>query len=203
MFQRPRGTRDFTPAQTGDWRHVEASLRAVMDRFGFKEIMTHTFESLDLFTKKSGPSIIEETYAFKDKGGRDMALRPEFTPSVVRMYIDSMQRFPKPLKLYYFGNCFRYDEPQKGRYREFFQFGVEIVGGDDVSADAELIALAVALLEASGLKRFQLRIGHIGILRELTKGLKNQQKILQSIDKKDYDRMRALLEKDGAQSLEK
>lgn len=202
MFQRPRGTRDFKPSEMAKRRYVESLFRAVSARFGFKEIMTPTFEHLALFTTKSGPSIVEETYTFKDKGGREIALRPEFTPSVVRMYIDAMQKVPKPIKLCCFGSCFRYDEPQKGRYRELFQFNAEIIGGDEVSADAEIIALAASILEEVELKGYELRIGYIGILRELTKGLSNQQKILQAIDKKDFDRMRELLKNANAQFLE-
>lgn len=202
MFQRPRGTRDFSPSEMGKRRQVESQFRLVCERFGFKEIATPTFENLALFTTKSGPSVIDETYAFKDKGGRDIALRPEFTPSVVRMYINEMQKVPKPIKIFCFGNCFRYDEPQKGRYREFYQFNAEIIGGDEVSADAEIITLAVGILEDVTLRNFELRIGYINILRELTKGLPNQQRILQAIDKKDFDKMRELLKADGAPALE-
>jgi len=202
MFQRPRGTRDFSPSEMGKRRQVESQFRLVCERFGFNEIATPTIENLALFTTKSGPSVIEETYAFKDKGDRDIALRPEFTPSVVRMYINEMQKVPKPIKLFCFGNCFRYDEPQKGRYREFYQFNAEIIGGDEVSADAEIIALAVGILDDVTLKNFKLRIGYINILRDLTKGLPNQQRILQAIDKKDFDKMRELLKTDGASTLE-
>jgi histidyl-tRNA synthetase len=183
-------------------RQVESQFRSVSSDFGFKEIMTPTFEHLDLFTTKSGPSIIEETYSFKDKGGRDVALRPEFTPSVARMYIDSMQQVPKPIKLFYFGPCFRYDEPQKGRWREFLQFGAEIIGGDAMSADAEIIALAIAVLERVGLKRYEVRVGNIGLLRNLTKDLPSQQRILQALDKKDFEKARTLLETNNALELE-
>jgi histidyl-tRNA synthetase len=105
------------------------------------------------------------------------------------------------MKLYYFGPCFRYDEPQRGRWREFFQFGAEIIGGEEVSSDAETIALAVAALKRIGLKRYELRVGNIGILRTLTNGMKNQQKILQALDKKDFDRAQELLEEDKAESI--
>lgn len=202
MFQRPRGTRDFGPSEMDRRRQVESQFRSVSAEFGFREIMTPTFEHLDLFTTKSGPSIIDETYSFKDKGDRDIALRPEFTPSVARMYIDSMQQAPKPIKLFYFGPCFRYDEPQKGRWREFIQFGAEIIGGDPVSADAEIIALAMAVLKRVGLKRYELRVGNIGLLRNLTKDLPSQQRILQALDKKDFEKARSLLETNNALHLE-
>ncbi|MFW5953588.1 MAG: ATP phosphoribosyltransferase regulatory subunit, partial [Candidatus Natronoplasma sp.] len=87
------------------------------ENFGYSEILTPTFEHTELFLKRSGPSIVEEIYAFEDKGGRDIALRPEFTASVMRMYAESMKGESKPLKLYYFGPAFRYERPQSGRYR--------------------------------------------------------------------------------------
>ena len=111
MFQIPRGTRDFKSGEMIKRRYVEEEMRKTFTSFGYKEIQTPTFETLELFTAKSGESVIEEIYSFKDKGGRDLALRPELTAPVIRFYTDSLQMNPKPLKLFYFGNCFRYDRP--------------------------------------------------------------------------------------------
>src|SRR6056297_45076 len=109
VFEIPRGTRDFLPDEMHKRRYVESLFRRVFESDGYQEIQTPTFEQLELFTAKSGESVLDEIYEFKDKGNRHLALRPELTAPVMRMYVDQLQMRPKPLKLYYFGNCFRYD----------------------------------------------------------------------------------------------
>jgi histidyl-tRNA synthetase len=146
-------------------------MRETALKFGFREIQMPIFEELELFTKKSGPGIVEELYAFKDKGGRDIALRPEMTAQVMRFYVSDLSSLPKPLKLFYYGPCFRYENPQSGRFREFFQFGAEIAGANTPETDAEVITLASAIIAAVGLKGFTIRIGYIGVLRDLLKDL--------------------------------
>ncbi len=193
MFQIPRGTRDFKPDEMIKRRYVEEEMRKIFTSFGYKEIQTPTFETLELFTAKSGDSVIEEIYSFKDKGGRDLALRPELTAPVIRFYNDSLQMNPKPLKLFYFGNCYRYDRPQKGRYREFTQAGCEIIGTDTPEAVSELIAMAYKILENTGLKNINLNIGNLKILQAIFKKLdisKDQQKyIIPLIDKSLYEEL--------------
>jgi len=191
VFQIPRGTRDFTPEEMQKRRYVEEKMRATFQKFGYREIQTPTFETLDLFTAKSGDIIIDELYFFKDKGGRDLALRPELTAPVIRFYVDKLQMESKPLKLFYFGNCFRYDRPQKGRYREFMQAGCELLGTDTPEAYAELIALAYTILKNVGLKDLKLNIGNLNILSYIFKTFnisKDQQKKLTPlIDKCLFD----------------
>ncbi|MGH2668504.1 MAG: ATP phosphoribosyltransferase regulatory subunit, partial [bacterium] len=104
-------------------RAVEALLRGVAERFGYREVATPTFEHLELFTTKSGEGVVKQLYAFQDKAGRELTLRPELTAPVLRFYVGELAASPNPLKFHYFGNCFRYEEPQSGRYREFWQFG--------------------------------------------------------------------------------
>jgi histidyl-tRNA synthetase len=120
----------------------------------------------------------------------------------MRLYVEELLGAPKPLKLSYFGNCFRYEQPQKGRYREFWQFGAEILGAKRVPGEVELLALADACLRASGLKRFVLRIGHVGVLRKLLEDAgiprEKQAPLMPLIDKKDHDGLRAALEQRGA-----
>ncbi len=164
MIERPRGTRDLLPEDMHTRNRFEETLRRTCTNFGYREILTPTFEHTKLFTEKSGPSIVEDLYAFKDKSGREIALRPEFTASVMRMYAQSLRERPKPLKLFYFGPNFRYERPQAGRYREFWQFGTELMGPDTPRADAENIALAYSCMRNSGLRDFQLKISHLGIL---------------------------------------
>jgi histidyl-tRNA synthetase len=164
-IERARGTRDFLPAEMRKRRILEERMRGIAEQWGYEEIRTPTFERSELFTLKSGQEILKEMYEFRDKGGRHLALRPELTAPVIRMYINELKMAPKPTKWYYFGNCFRYEEPQKGRFREFWQFGTEIIGSDRPEAQAELIALAFSILKSLGVKA-ELHVGHVGLIRE-------------------------------------
>ncbi|ATU07748.1 histidine--tRNA ligase [Methanohalophilus portucalensis] len=185
-ISRPRGTRDFLPENTRLRRFVENRMRDVVSRWGYSEIITPTFENLELFTLKSGEGVTGEIYNFSDKGDRELALRPELTAPVMRMYVNEMQATPRPLKLFYFENCFRYERPQKGRFREFWQFGVETIGSSRPDADAEVIALAEEMIESVGIKG-DLHVGHLGIIRHILEELEPEQqtKIMRLVDKKD------------------
>ena len=188
MFERPRGTRDFGPEEMAERRKLENILRRTFESYGYKEIMTPTFEHVELFVERSGPAILEEMYAFEDKGGRKIALRPELTAPVMRFYTNEMQRMPKPLKLYYFGQVFRYERPQKGRYREFWQMGLELIGAKTPEATAEVISVAYDSMVNAGLKNFRLRIGDVRILRYFLESMgMNSREIMRAIDKKDMD----------------
>ena len=190
MISKPRGTRDFTPEEMKKRRWLEKKMMEVFEKYGYEEIATPTFEHLDLFTLKSGEGVIEETYAFEDKSGRKLALRPELTAPVMRFYVEKFQMETKPLKFYYFGNCIRYDRPQKGRYREFWQFGCEMIGSDNPEAIAELISLAHSVLKESGLKNLIVRIGNLDILRRFLDGIgARDAEIMRLIDKKDFDEL--------------
>lgn len=166
-FERPRGTRDFRPEEMAERRWLEGSFRETFRRHGYREVQTPIFEHTALFAAKSGPNVVDEIYAFQDKGGRDICLRPELTAPVLRFYVNELSHEPKPLKLYYYGQCYRYEEPQEGRYREFWQFGLELIGPEGPAADAEVIAAAVHALRGAGLQGFTLHVGHIGVLRAL------------------------------------
>ena len=197
---RPRGTRDFLPADTARRRYVESVMRDVARNWGYSEVITPTFEHLDLFTLKSGEGIVGELYNFTDKGGREMTLRPELTAPVMRLYVNELQSSTKPLKLFYFENCFRYERPQKGRFREFWQFGVELIGSGKPDSDAEVIALADALLKAAGV-RGDMKLGNLAVIRTLLSGLEPEivSKTMRLVDKKEYAGLEALLEEIGAE----
>jgi histidyl-tRNA synthetase len=179
-------------------RYYEGKLRSVALRFGFRETETPIFEDAELFILRSGPNVLNELYVFKDKGDRDLALRPEMTAPAIRMFVNSMGNEPKPIKIFYFGQCFRYERPQSGRYREFFQFGAELIGSATPETDAEAIALAAAMIEALGLKNYKIRIGHIGILRQklADAGVPKEKtaEVLQKLDRKLYDEARPMME---------
>jgi histidyl-tRNA synthetase len=201
MIQRPRGTRDFGPEEMEKRRRLEVMMRRTALRFGFREVATPIFEHTELFTLKSGPAIVEDIYAFQDKGGREIALRPELTAPVIRFFVNELTNFPRPLKLFYVGPCFRYERPQSGRYREFYQFGAELIGNKNPESDAEVIGLAASIMRAIGLGEYHIRVGHIGILRDRMSdyGVDDGScaKILQKLDKKMYEEARPLMEEAG------
>ena len=197
MIQCPRGTRDFLPDEMEKRRFYEGRLRSIAETFGFREVETPIFEDSELFVLRSGPNVLKELYAFEDKGGRSIALRPEMTAPAIRMFVNGMSNDPKPIKIFYFGQCFRYERPQSGRYREFFQFGAEIIGGATPQTDAEAIAMASSMLRSLGLKDYRLRIGHIGVLRQRIADIgvpkERTAEVLQKLDKKLYDEARPIL----------
>ena len=198
MIQCPRGTRDFLPDEMEKRRFYENKLRHTAQTFGFREIETPIFEDAELFILRSGPNVLKELYAFKDKGDRDIALRPEMTAPAIRMFVNGMSNDPKPIKIFYFGQCFRYERPQSGRYREFFQFGAELIGSATPETDAEVICMAAAMIKQLGLKDYKIHIGHIGVLRQAIAdaGVPKERtaEVLQKLDKKLYDEARPLLE---------
>ncbi len=197
MIERPRGTRDFLPEELAKRRFVEARLRNKAESYGYREIATPAIESLELFVAKSGPGVVKELYDFKDKGGRDICLRPELTLPTMRLFAADLRAWPRPVKVYYYGPVYRYEEPQKGRYREYWQFGVELIGADTPEADAEVIALAHEAIEGAGITGLELRVGHIGVMRAFVAaaGLEDhsRQAVFALIDKKKLDELGAKL----------
>ena len=141
MIQRPRGTRDFGPDEMEKRRYLESMMRKEAATFGFREVATPIFEHTELFTTRSGPNIMDEMYFFRIRVER-ISLRPKLTAPVIRFFVNELTDQPRPLKMFYFGQCFRYERPQSGRYREFFQFGCERIGNPGPESDAEVIALA-------------------------------------------------------------
>ena len=166
MFRAPRGTQDILPDEATRWRRLEAAARSWAELYGYGEVRTPTFEELGLFLRGVGEAtdIVEkEIYAFQDKGGDWLALRPEETAPVVRAYLQhGLFNRPQPVKLYSIVNVFRYDRPQAGRFREFRQLNCEALGEDDPIVDAELAALLWRFLEDLGLRDLSLQLNSIG-----------------------------------------
>ncbi|AET63741.1 histidine--tRNA ligase [Methanothrix harundinacea] len=201
-IQRPRGTRDFLPMDSFRRNAVRRRMQEILEQWGYSEVSTPTFEHLELFTIKSGPSIIDEIYAFQDKGGRDLALRPELTASVMRMYVGELQKAAKPLRLHYFGNCFRYERPQRGRFREFWQLGAELVGSDRPDAEAEAIALAQELIKSAGVSG-DLHLGYLGLIRAMMRTIPASERptLMRFIDKKERTLLAEKLQEIGRDHL--
>ena len=199
MVSRARGVRDFPPEAMRRRMVLENLLESKASAHGFNRVQTPIFETLDLFTAKSGPGVISQLYAFKDKGERDLTLRPELTAPVMRMIADELRMETKPLRLSYFGQCFRYEEFKTGRYREFFQYGVELIGATGPLAEAEIIALSMDMIDACGLENWYVKIGHVGVLKDILTGLGLSDELLEGqsepatatamrfLDKADWD----------------
>lgn len=158
-FQAPTGTRDLYPSDLNRLRYVQEAWRRTSINHGFEEIDGPTFEHLDLYTVKSGEGIVSELFSFERFGGeKKFALRPEFTPTLARMYAARAGSLPKPTKWFWMQNCFRAERPQRGRLREFCQWNCDIIGDDSAAADAEVIACAVGMFASLGLKPEHVRV---------------------------------------------
>ena len=152
-FQALPGFRDFIPRECAIRNYLFETWRAVARRSGFVEYETPVLEDTALYLKKSGGELSSQLFRFEDQGGRDVTLRPEVTASLARLAAEHQRHFPKPLKWFEIGQCFRYEKPQKGRGREFHQFNVDILGEAGPEADAELIALSIETMLAFGFNR--------------------------------------------------
>jgi len=160
---RPKGTQDFLPPDSERKRRVEGVFRHLAERYGYREIITPTFEHTAVFVKSSGEAsdvVTKEMYSFKDRAERDMTLRPEGTPGVVRAVLENRLRLP--IRLYYVGPFFRYGRPQKGRYREFGQLGVEALGEASPLIDAEVIYFGTEFFELLGIHDCSVQVNSIG-----------------------------------------
>jgi len=165
MIKRLRGTYDVLPQDAIKWQYVEDVFSVILERYGYREIRTPVIEETSLFTRSIGETtdiVTKEMYTFLDQKGRSITLRPEGTASVVRAFLEGSISPDALTKLYYWGDMFRYDRPQKGRYRKFCQVGVEAIGSAIPALDAEVISLAMCLLETLGLKDLKLNLNSVG-----------------------------------------
>lgn len=165
-LQAPRGTRDILPAERVYWQYLEGIARQILERAAYREICTPIFEQTQLFERGIGEAtdiVSKEMYTFSDRAQRSLTLRPEGTAGVVRAYIEhGLHSQGSVQRLWYLGPMFRYERPQAGRYRQFHQLGVEVLGSADPRADAEVIAVALDTLQALGLKDLTLMLNSVG-----------------------------------------
>jgi len=165
-FRIPKGTRDLFPPEIDRWLFLEQKIREYYSRFLYQEVRTPIFEHSELFMRGIGDEtevVSKEMYRFRDKAGRDLTLRPENTASLVRAAVENnFMEHLYPPRFYYIGPMFRYDKPQKGRFRQFHQFGVEILGDPTPQADAELIYTSVEFLREIGIDGLTLLVNSVG-----------------------------------------
>lgn len=163
---RPRGTNDILPGEVHKWQKLEEIIRRVCRNYGYQEMRTPIFEHTELFERGIGEAtdIVEkEMYTFTDRGDRSLTLRPEGTAPVVRAFLENkLYGQALPGKFYYIGPMFRYERPQAGRYRQFYQFGVEVIGSKDPSLDVEMITMPIEVYKACGLEGFEVNLNSIG-----------------------------------------
>ena len=202
LFRTVRGMRDFLSEEAKLMKNIENKARETAQLYGYGEVITPVVESYELLAAKAGEEIRSRMYTFKDLGGRMVALRPEFTASIARLIATKLRNEPKPLRLFCVGRLYRYDEPQRGRFREFWQSNYELMGSDKPEADAEIIMLTNSLMNSTGLKNCVFRVGHVGVLRGIL-GEENleekvQNEVMQLLDKKQYDDAVKRVESAGA-----
>ena len=192
VIQKVKGTREFYPEEMAIHHWLHEQIRAVSELFGYQEYEGPYLEKLELYAAKSGEELVkEQSYVFTDRGGGEICLRPELTPTLARMVAQRQQSFSFPLRLWSFGPFWRYEQPQKGRSREFFQWNIDMIGASGCMADAELIAVSAMFFKRLGLKpdQVQILVNHRGLMdRKIAEiGVAEDQKALiyRLIDRRD------------------
>jgi histidyl-tRNA synthetase len=199
-FKTVRGMRDLIAEEAETLNFVICKARETAQLYGYGEVVTPLVEPYELLSAKSGEEIRQRMFTFKDLGDRTVALRPEFTASIARLVTTALKTEPKPLRIFSVGSVYRYDEPQRGRYREFWQSNFEVIGSNKPEADAEAILLTNSLMKATGLKNYTFKIGHMGVIRgilsqeNVTDEVQNA--VLQLMDKKEYNKALELVEQE-------
>lgn len=210
MLEKLRGTRDFYPEEMAARLKVFQIIRETCYKYGFREIDSPAIEPFELFAKKSGEEIVNETYSFHDKGGRFICLRPELTPSIARMVISRQKELVKPVKWFSLPRLWRYERPQSGRLREFYQLNLDILGSPFVEADAEILCAGIEVLLNLGLRNFSFRISDRkllpAILDALGEDVRDELAFFRLVDKRDTmseEVFREKLSRIGVRSVDK
>jgi len=190
-YQTVRGMRDLLPDDAEMLTFIMSKARETAELYGYREVITPVIEPYELLSAKSGEEIRQRMFTFKDMGNRTVGLRPEFTSSIARLATTALKNEPKPLRTLSIGSVYRYDEPQRGRYREFYQSDFEIIGTSNPEADAEVVLLTDRLMKSVGLRNYAFKLGHAGVIRGILSqenvDEKTQNAILQRMDKKEFD----------------
>jgi len=201
-FKTVRGMRDFLNDDARTMRQIEETARRVSQLYRYNEVITPVVEPYELLAAKTGEEVRSRMFTFNDLGDRRVALRPEFTASLARVVATKLRSEPRPFRLFAVGSIYRYDEPQRGRYREFWQSDYELMGSNRPEADAEILMLTDSLMKQAGLRKYAFKIGHVGIMRGIFNqeklNEKTQDEVMQLMDKKLYEDAFKTVEKAGA-----
>lgn len=188
LIKVPKGTQDILPEDISKWYYIEDMIKEILSKYGYKEIRTPFFEYTDLFVRGIGEStdiVTKEMFTFLDRKGRSLTLRPEGTAPVIRAYLENrMDRISKVMKLFYLGPMFRCEKPQAGRFRQFNQFGIEVIGTKSSTADAEVILTVLDVYKKLGLKNLEILINSVGCKKCRVDYIQKLKKCLK--DKKDF-----------------
>jgi histidyl-tRNA synthetase len=199
--------RDLLVEETRQLNFIIDKARKTAKNYSYGEITTPIVESNELLCAKTSDEIRNRMFTFKDLGDRTVSLRPEFTASIARLATTVYKKSPRPIRVFSVGSVYRYDEPQRGRYREFWQSNFELIGSNKPEADAELILITNNFLNKCGLKHHFFKVGHIGILKGILsqEGIAEQiqTKILQLMDKKEYTKAFELIDDNSRSVLER
>lgn len=194
----PKGLRDLLPDEVKNRRELEKRAAQLFRSYGYQEVITPTFEYLEVVENGAGGAMREKLFLFMDREGGILSLRPEMTVSIARLAATHLQEEALPIRLFYSANVFRHVEPQMAQYREFWQLGIELLGAQGVQADAEVIGLAVKALQAFGLQDFKISMNEIGIINALVDGSalssEERQNVRRLIEKKDLVELERLLD---------
>ena len=196
MYQKPKGTRDYYPEEKEVFNRIADSFRQSAKKYGFREVEAPAIETMDLLTAKQGDEIKSQIFILEKKGDEEFGLRPDITVPVTRMFIQKQFELPRPVKWFYITRMWRYERPQQGRLREFYQFGTEIYGPATPEADAEMISLAIDSLCSLGLKKkdFVVKINNRVLLQSLIEGI--------GIEKSSMDNVFRIIDKKAKISVE-
>ncbi|MDP7457818.1 MAG: histidine--tRNA ligase [Candidatus Woesearchaeota archaeon] len=183
VFKKPKGTVDYGPEECGIRDYLFNTFRGISRNYGYQEVETPAFEDMKLLTQKSGEEIKKQIFTLEKKGDEELGLRFDLTVPLVRMFIEKQKSMPKPVKWFYCSRMWRYEKPQQGRLREFYQMSIELYGSKEPMADAEVINLCIDFFQALGLtnKDFEVRINNRKLLQGLLQGLVNPNKITEVI----------------------
>ena len=190
MLHTPDGVRDIYNGECKQKLLLQDRLHEVLERYGYRDIQTPTFEFFNIFGKEIGTTPSRDLYKFFDKDGETLVLRPDFTPSIARSAVKYFSEDDIPVKLCYMGNTFINSSSYQGRLKETTQCGVELIGDGSVAADAEILAMVVDSLKASGLKEFQISVGHAsffqGLVQSAGLGEEETQELRELLNNKNF-----------------
>lgn len=195
--QTPNGTKDYLPLEAKSKRYLEREINSIFTQWGYDEVVTPVFEFFNALSVGIGADLQQKMYKFFDRNGHILALRPEMTAPIARLVANRLEEAPRPLRLSYQSNVFRYDSPQAGKQREFYQAGIELIGAKEPLADAEILAIVVEIFQKVGLNNFSIDLNQIdyfiGLMEETDLEKEMKVKLKKALSQKDFVGLKELV----------